>query len=183
METLGLVLPRPTLRTNDPRTKDSHESIVFRDVLLRYVDEQKLKRRNFDSDSLVNELQAAARISMASVDAPNPILLLKLPIAALLIAELAAAFDLHVIVIQRSMVEIERSRIRRGWSQSFGRSGAERLYRELHTSLSLAQLSYMTIDYSRLVQDPISVIERLVSYYDLASLRHNIRRAAACVRR
>ncbi len=180
LASLGLRLLQPTFMTNDPKTPDSFESEAFRNLVLQHVCESTLSFYCEDRSALVSRLKAfAARVrghefSRWHDEVPKR-LVLKLPAACLCLEELHAAFeDLRIIVVRRSLEQIEASRRRRSWPEFTGKRGALKIYESIGESTHRLKLSCFLIDYLELIAEPRRVLSSLMDHYQLDGLRGSI---------
>ena len=183
---LGLTLDAPTFATNDPETPNSLELVEFRSIVLKYVDEEHLKRP-FAMEQLSSQLKRLA-IDMDNEkywhwpkDRPRRVLL-KLPVAAICLRQMARAFDLSVVTMQRPLAEIEACRQRRGWNSSFGKAGAKIIYGHLYACLAELNLSHISIAYHDLVDRPHETLLKVMHFLDLTELKGSLGNAVRTIR-
>ena len=184
---LGLAVIRPTFVTNDERTADSFETVAFRNLVLKHVDESRLAWRSSPADLHQDMLAFAREIETASVREPESEsarrLVLKLPLAAFCIPQMADVFDLKVVVVHRPLEDIEQSRRRRGWSESYGQAGAKVIYARLYDGLRECGISFLAVAFDELQRDPQGTLRKVISHLDIGDLAANLPIAVTSIRR
>lgn len=171
----------PYLRTNDPRTGNSFESLAFRAMIGELIDENTLSMR-------VDWAAAQARITAfreqleASIGDAGPPLFLKYPLATVLIPEICAAFDARLVCVLRPLAEIEATRERRGWAAQFGAVGARVLYPRMLEALVETRTPMLMLRYADVLEQPAEQAGQLARFCGLPADAASIARAAAAVR-
>ena len=179
---LGAYTCPPTIRTNDPRTPDSQESKVFRDALASLVDEFTLKQRTDDQaafrrwfpDWLAEQKQQAADAACSHV-------ILKHPLSAFFIGDLAELADPTFVVVTRPFEAIEHTRQRRKWHPGYGQAGAKVIYQTIFTKVTNADIDVLSISFDRFRADP-TMGERLHAWVGMDPPAHTVEAALAWVR-
>jgi hypothetical protein len=183
LKALGIQAPGPYFMTNDPRTPTSLEMTSFRDLTRSLIDEATLSRRaNPDQiRKAINDFsQELAQTHPLQTDKP---LLLKLPIAALMLDEISQAFRTKLVVCLRNLESIEASRIRRGWPTSMGRPGAEILYGAIFTHIiNHANTKAHLIHYEKAINSPEREARLLASFCRLEPTMSQLDQAVAAIR-
>lgn len=132
INTLGVHAKGPFYRTGDQRTPDSFEMSTFNALVRELVDETTLQRK--ESVSTVREklITFSNRFLYSDKDCNSAIQLLKTPACSALLHELDNVFSLRVLICLRDLESIEQSRLRRGWPEHLGKSGAIKIYDQIH---------------------------------------------------
>lgn len=185
LERIGVCGLPPYLMTNDPRTPDSHESLAFREIVQRYVDEATLSRLPCEPGAIEDDLrrlqERIGRGDFGPGIAAGGTIFLKCPTAALLISEICEVFDTHLIYVMRPLAEIEQSRRRRNWQPHFGAAGAEAIYR--HMEAARHDRPTVRIEYAALLADPAKHVSDLARFIGVRPSPAALRDAAAFVTR
>jgi hypothetical protein len=169
----------PFFRTNDEKTKNTYESILFRNILLDLASEKELKKikdKNY-IESKLNNLKVLINEHDLFVKDSEKILFLKHPLACLFILELASIFDIHLIYVLRPMRNIEKTRIRRKWKPEFGLKGAQIIYSHMFNILINHNLPTLMIKYDNLLKNPSSVIKQLIKFTSSSPSEKSIQQA------
>lgn len=179
---LGTDFLPPYFETNDPRTRNSFESLRFRALVHRFLNERD---PNVFSRSPPPQFQAVLRKFRAELESQggSRLIGLKMPLACLCIAPLAAVFQPYFVVVHRPLDEIEASRRRRGWPAVYGAQGAQRLYSRIFSDLATARRSYLAVAYEELVAAPARIIEQVAGCCSLTATPAELAAAAAMVKR
>lgn len=122
---LGAYTCPPHMRTNDPRTPDPHEPRALRDQLVSYIHEPTLKPQVEDLSGFRAwfEPWLAEQKAQAAASGYTHVVL-KHPLAAFFIEDLAEVGQPTFLVMSRRFEAIEQSRQRRGWGAVYGKAGA-----------------------------------------------------------
>lgn len=178
---LGVQAPGPFFQTFDPRTPNSFEMLGFRQLVLQLVDEPSQQRR-------ASPAQIATALSLfrqhlersGLVDTSRP-LLLKLPLAAMLLPELSEIFELRLPICLRSLEAIEATRQRRGWPAHFGQAGAQRLYGLLFSHVVNSSTPAHLVRFDALRSQPTSTLATLAAFCQLSPSDDQLLAAAASI--
>lgn len=152
LDKLGLKGLPPYFKTNDERTKNSFESLEFRNVIDQLASEETLKLK-VDRSIALKVLQAfRKKLEDAGMGGENqevPVFL-KYPLSALLISQIARVFDTRLIYVLRPLKAIEATRVRRGWATNLGAAGAQVIYSKMFQVLVDNGIPTMVIRYPEL---------------------------------
>jgi len=188
LDRLGVQTMGPFLVSNDPRTENTFELLPFRRIVLAHVDEPTLAFRDSYPDGFVAALETF-RDHLQGLDwpqqpgVPERVFALKMPLASLCLPALRRVFDMRLVVVHRSLKDIEASRLRRHWPALFGEQGARQIYDRLFDDILACGQSCLGISYTDFVAEPRQALERIVGFCGLEYLRPNLEQACAFVRR
>lgn len=163
IERLGAFTCPPHVRTNDPRTPDSYESLEFRNQCANTVDEGTFSdlgdRKAFKTwlQGWIRKKSAEAALSGCSHIA------IKHPLSAFLVSEIHEACNPKWIVVTRPFDKIEGTRLRRKWHPYYGAQGANKVYSSIFSSLIKIEASYLTISFTDFLSGSI-VRQQLIAY-------------------
>src|SRR5690606_11321890 len=168
---IGLWAPGPYLRLKDVRTENTFEMIAFRELLMKFVSEKSLVRQ-MESDDIVKMLvefrDKTLKESHSRIGNGKQVpLLLKHPLAALLLPEIQKVFDLRIVGVLRTLEDIEKTRSRRNWHPMAGKQGGEKIYTELFNHIVHNDVPFIVIRYSDVIKKPESVLNQLASFCSL----------------
>jgi hypothetical protein len=184
LDQLGLSGIGPFFRTNDERTKNSFESLAFREVIDQLASDQTLDL-TVDRPAAVEALQAfRARLEAAAVggEGPERPIFLKYPLSALLIPQIAAVFETRLIYVLRPFKDIEATRVRRGWMPNMGAAGAQVLYSRMFQVLVDLPIPTMVVRYPELLAARQRHAQKLAAFCGLPPDQERIAAAAHSVR-
>ena len=155
---LGTDTIEPYYTTSDPRTRNSYESLPFLKIVQRYASERTLKRK-VPSERIVAALSdfhdRIARGEFGRRERRNPApIFLKCPVSALLLPEICAVFDTQLVYVNRPLEDIEKTRMRRMWSEQYGRAGAELIYRVMDSFKQWFPKPILLVEYEDLLAFP-----------------------------
>lgn len=163
---LGLNGLGPFFQTNDERTKNSYESIAFRDMVMSVASEQTV--------SLTVEREAALAAVTAFRDrvvrgefgefSDDHPLFLKYPLSALLLREICQVFSTRLVYVLRPLREIEATRQRRNWSENLGAKGAGRIYSTMFDVLINHGVPTLVLRYPELLAKPEFYARQLAAF-------------------
>jgi hypothetical protein len=171
----------PYLRTNDPRTENSFESLAFRAMIGELIDENTLSMRVDWAAAQARVTAFREELEAAVGDAGAP-LFLKYPLATVLIPEICAAFEARLVCVLRPLAEIEATRERRGWGAQFGAVGARVLYPRMLEALVETRTPMLMLRYADVLEQPAAQAGELAQFCGLPADTASIARAAAAVR-
>ena len=185
---LGVISFGPYFESNDPRTRNTYEFLPFREVVRRHVCVRTLCRGNSAAEEVEHDFRALrGRIEEQEFGPYKPNasvpILFKSPPSAFLLREICRVFDLRLIVVRRSLEQIEKSRLRRGWEPQFGKLGAETIYRHISDATASCALPLIAINYDDVLSSPMSVAQRLAEFSQIGPTPDQIETAARFVRR
>lgn len=177
----GAQVPSPFFQTNDLKTRDSHEMQLFRSTVLDHVNESTLKRTTSSQDALKSLANFSCIIAASKELDSGQAIVLKLPVAALLLPEICRIFDTKLIVCMRPLNNIENSRLRRQWPSQYGKAGAELIYSVLFSYIIDANVDVSLVRYGDMVANPSKCIARLVEYCGLDPTASQLEKAYSTI--
>ena len=184
---LGLDGLQPYFRTSDEKTRNSYESIPFRELIASLASEESaaltaapvtVAARLRDFRSAI----AAGEFGPRVLGAGKPIFL-KYPLSAALIPPICATFNTRLVYVLRPMKEIEATRVRRGWPAHQGAAGAQRIYSHMFGALVEQRVPTMIVRYPELVERPAEIARDLLRFAGLDAVPEVIEKAAAFIRK
>jgi hypothetical protein len=187
IECLGAIGFGPYFFTRDPRTRNSYEFLPFSELVGQFISLAPLsvigdKLAQLESDLI----QFRRRIEAQEFGAYDPTgdipIFLKCPSASLIVPEICEVFETKIVLVVRTLEEIEQTRVRREWPEVFGRAGAEVVYKELSRILRTGDYPYMTIEYGEFLMSPSHFADRLAQFGGLRPAAEAVRRAVLFVR-
>jgi hypothetical protein len=188
LERLGAVGFGPYFQTNDPHTGNAYELIPFRDLIRRFVSEAALALLEGGAEDVEAALrwfrgriesQALGPYDLAS---GRPIFL-KYPPSVLVLPQICSVFDTKLITVERSLAQIERTRLRRKWAAHYGEQGAELIYRRLAEAVEAGLSPHLRVKYDELLRSPAYVARRLAQFAGLSASRDAVEGAATFIKR
>jgi len=154
LERAGAYSPRPHQTTNDPKTPDSHEPKALRDALVERIDERTLQHRSHEGpvfrDWLAEWIGQQRALAGA---AGHSHVVIKHPLLALSVADVAAVCQPRFVAVTRELVHIEATRRRRRWLPVYGRQGARALYNAIFGVCLEHTVSAMVCHYAQFRRD------------------------------
>ena len=183
---LGVTTFGPFLMTNDPNTPNSYEWLPFRELMLRHTHPPSVSRIT-DSSLLISDLRRFRdEVDQGKFgDWPSEksnTLLLKMPIASICLPEIVEVMNPFVVVVQRPLNEIEKTRNRRGWHEFYGMKGAGIIYSKVFRDLIQLKKSFIAVSYNDLICDTRSVLQSIIDFCGLQHLQMHLDAACATVR-
>lgn len=185
LEKLGLKGLAPYFQTNDARTKNSYESMAFRESVGRVASEQSVSLKVDRKAAAVEMLAFRDRVMKGDygfVD-PNQTLFLKYPLSGLLIPEICQVFQTRLVYVLRPLKEIEATRSRRGWGANFGEEGAKRIYSIMFDIQVNMPVPTLVLRYPELIARPAPYTRQLAAFCGLDPDNAPIEAAADFIRR
>jgi predicted O-linked N-acetylglucosamine transferase (SPINDLY family) len=181
---LGLDGLPPYFQTRDERTKNSYESIAFRNLVMDLANEDSvaLKVAPAAAAARVREFHAALAAGKSGIGAGAPIFL-KYPLSAALIPHICGVINTRLVYVLRPLREIEATRVRRGWAEHQGSAGAQRIYSYMFGALVEQRIPTMMIRYPELVERPLEITRDLVRFTGLDATPETIAKAAGFIRK
>lgn len=171
----------PYLRTNDPRTENSFESLAFRAMIGELIDENTLRMR-VDWPAAQARITAFRKQVEATIGDADVPLFLKYPLSAVLIPEICTAFATRLVCVLRPLAAIESTRERRGWAPQFGATGARVLYPRMFEALVETRTPMLMLRYADILEQPAAQAEQLARFCGLPADTGRIAGAASVVR-
>jgi hypothetical protein len=186
LDQLGLNGLGPYFRTNDERTKNSFESLAFREVIDQLASDQTLAlkvERKAAAQVLRNfRAQLEAQTPDAAAGKPEMRVFLKYPLSALLIPQICRVFDTRLIYVLRPLKDIEATRQRRKWAANFGAAGAQVLYSQMFQVLLDLSIPTMIVRYPELLAAPLPHARQLAAFCGIKADEKQIEAAAQFIR-
>lgn len=180
---LGVTGIQPYFRTNDERTKNSYESIAFRNAMLQIAsqDDLKMKVTRKEAFEILKDFRDRIAEKMGTEDTQTNIFL-KYPLSALVIPEICQLFRTKMIYVLRPLKDIENTKARRGWGDSLGAKGAKVIYSYMFDAMVNFPFPTTTIRYPHLLSHPESHAKILAAYCGVDD-PELIKKATAVVRK
>ena len=163
----GLQAPGPHVRINDPRTPETTEMLAFQQVLRELASEQTLTMQTSREEAFIRLKRFRDQHLSGMAQPAQPPLMLKHALAALFLPELANLFDLRVVGVLRPHVQIEQTRLRRGWHAGLGRQGAEGIYQALFGYLCESRTPFHLVRFQDLQEKPGQTLRELYGFCGL----------------
>ncbi len=162
---LGCHTCPPHLKTNDPRTPNAYEPVSLRDIIISDFDESNMRFRGLDRTSMPSILKIWLAGEKAQTERPVAV---KLPLLCFYVPELVAVWNPVFILVQRSLEDIEKSRLRRNWPPYLGAAGAKVAYKTVLNALEVLEQDYLTVTYSDLTKKSEQAIGRIIDWTGLS---------------
>lgn len=184
LDQLGLNGLAPYFQTNDERTKNSFESLAFREVIDRLASEQTLELK-VDRPAAVPALEEFREKLVADgAEGENQApIFLKYPLSALLIPQIAKVFETRLVYVLRPMQDIEATRKRRGWTPNLGAAGAQALYSKMFQVLVDLPIPTLIVRYPELLATRRRHAQQLAAFCGIKADKERITAAAQSVRK
>lgn len=149
VQKLGAYSCPPHWMTNDPRTRDSYESLELRYILTKCIDEVSFNPTTPDYAEVFKDFmrgwfpakQAEAKASGARA------LVLKHPLTAFFLNEIDEICNPKYLLVTRGFQDIETTRMRRGWHPTLGQQGAKVIYNVICGTLMQSEKSFYAISF------------------------------------
>jgi hypothetical protein len=188
LDALGLDGCGPYFRTNDERTRNSFESLAFREVIDGLASDQTLKptapAKAAVAALTVFRAQLEAARGGAEAAAKAAPMFLKYPLSALLIPQICRVFDTRLVYVLRPVKDIEATRERRKWGEQFGAKGAQVIYSRMFQVLVEMPFPTLVLRYPELRANPLPHTKQLAAYSGLKKITtERLEAAASFVRR
>lgn len=162
---LGCHTCPPHVKTNDPRTPNAFEPISLRNIIMSEFDEVSMQFTRMDRTSMPSILKAWLVNEKARTNWPVAI---KLPHLCFYIPEIVAMWNPVFILIERSLEDIENSRLRRNWPTHLGAAGARVAYKTAQHALKILEQEALNITYTELTKDSERTIDHIIAWTGLA---------------
>ena len=132
---LGCIGLTPYFITNDPKTGNSYESIIFRKLLLSLANERTFSVQK-EKDVVLMEFKKFQDflrnlVLKSEIDFGRKPIVLKHTLSCLFLEEIDKVFDAQFIFVRRSIDEVEAGRRRRKWPSFLGAEGARKAFSEM----------------------------------------------------
>lgn len=172
--------------TNDPHTLNSYEFIPFMDIVLQYADQPDISLKPFAPGAVQSSLrglqQRIERQEFGPYDIRRPRrILLKYPLAALLIPQICEVFETKLVYVVRPLDQIEQTRLRRRWPSYFGAAGAAVIYQHMANIQKIEAYPTMTLTYAELLASPMDHARRLARFVGLKPTLAQMKEAASFI--
>lgn len=156
----------PHLITNDSKTPDAYEPLYYRDALTRLVDESTLQTTGqpFEFKAFLISWMVEQKHAAGNCGATH--IVLKHPLQAFVLEELARLPKVRFVVVHRPFEEIEKTRCRRYWPPSYGANGAKEIYNTIYSGLQELELDYLSVPYAKF-REQRTLRNTLLNYVDL----------------
>lgn len=152
----------PHINTNDVRTPNSYESKFFRNLVASVTDEFTLKNIGSADQFKSNFKTWIVKQVKKANELKKEIIVLKHPLSSFLLEEIDSAFlDIKYVVVTRKFEEIEKSRVRRGWSSNYGWEGANKIYNNAYTFLHENEKRFFVVPYKNFLHSAESRVDLL----------------------
>lgn len=181
---LGLLTPGPFVKVNDPLTPDTYEMEGFRKLMLELCCELTLakKRNPSHTQTLLHSFFGNLKKSLSRNADPYDYVVLKHPLSIMYLGDLRALLDTRIIAVFRSLKEIESTRLRRGWHESFGQRGAKKLYDIMAEEISVNSLNVHIVFYENIKKNPNLEIDKIIEFLGVEVSEECRARARASIR-
>ena len=184
----------PYFETNDPRTKNSFESLAFREVIQKHLNEKdknlfssKKEGLNHSTGIMTFPIDAGALTILlekslfsfresVSKKSNKSRIGLKMPLASLCVPELTKALEPYFVVVHRPFEDIEKSRLRRGWSALYGAQGALQVYSKMFSDLIANRQDFLSVSYPKLTENPEGELQLMLDFLKISRSNINIRK-------
>lgn len=177
---LGCHTCPPHFKTNDPRTPNAYEPISLKRIILRDFDERNQQFTGMDRTSVPSILKAWLISEQARSDKPVAV---KAPHLCFYVPEIVAVWNPLFILVERSLDDIEKSRLRRRWPSYLGAEGARVAYRTARHALKVLEQEFLTVSYTELTRDSEGTMERIIAWTGLSPAEEARARAVESVSR
>jgi hypothetical protein len=165
---LGADALPPFWEVDDPETPCTWESRAWRDLLRDLIDEATLAPKPENREVAIAKLRGFAERARSSA---RPPIVLKHPLAALLLDAIDAAFAPKFLLVFRPLDDVEDSRKRRGWSARLGAQAAQTLYGRMMSFFLSGQGDTMVLRYPDLIVRPEPTIAAIATFCGLNASR------------
>lgn len=173
LDALGMEGCGPYFRTNDQRTRNSFESLAFREAVDSVASDQTLALTVPPKDVMARlealKVKLQAQRAANGTD-PGASIFLKYPLSALVIPQICRVFNTRLIYVLRPSTDIEATRVRRQWSENFGARGAQVLYSRMFNILLERAIPTMIMRYPELLRAPLPHARQLAAFAGLKSV-------------
>jgi hypothetical protein len=183
LQRLGAAGLEPYQYTFDARTRNSYESMAFRNVITRLADEKNVRIRDgadLIADAELRKFRDRFMIGAGVARARRPIFL-KHPLSALLLPQICKLFDTRLVYVVRPIADIEATRVRRKWGPQLGAEGAKIIYPHMFQTFVEYAFPTLIIRYTELLAYPEQHARTLSEFAGLTASEATIRDAAGFV--
>jgi hypothetical protein len=168
---LGVRGAPPYFQTFDPRTENSYESLVFRQVVQSLVSEEALTLLPGMDEGRRREVLRSFRQQLEASSGAGDWMFLKYPLSALIIPDICREFETRLIYVIRPPADIEATRVRRGWPPRFGAKGAEVIYSSMFRAFIDHDFPTLFVRFSDLSQHRDTVAREIIRFADMTDER------------
>jgi hypothetical protein len=187
LEKLGVLGIPPYFRTNDERTKNSYESILFRDCVDKLVSDKTLsvtaKPEEISNQVKLFKEQIIEKYASQESQSKEITFFLKYPLSAFLINEFTSQFNTKLIYVLRPFSSIEKTRLRRSWTKQFGQEGAQVIYSRMFSVMINRLYPTMIIRYDEMIRNPAIAAKKLSEFAGINSNEEQINDALNFIRK
>ena len=178
---LGIQIPGPHFRINDPQTPNSYETLTFNRLIHSCVNEQDLSRKAPPKEVISRLTQFSERMNTKE---GGDMIALKTPASSVIINELAETFELSLIICLRDYSDIESSRARRGWPAHFGSEGAKKIYAQINEFIARTNTPFLFVRYSDLTSQATirKTVNEIIRFLNIHPSNESIDNAIASIR-
>jgi hypothetical protein len=163
----GFFAPEPYHTVPDPLTPKTFETDAFRLALAPFISESDLIKTHKSND-IIESLNLFQNVFLLSKnkDLPKekPFFLLKHPTSIFFLDELFLVFDVHLVCINRSLIDIENTRIRRNWPSCYGKEGASVIYDKFFNYVKDNNKIFLSLSYESLLSKPESILVEVAKF-------------------
>ena len=183
---LGCIGIEPLWQIDDPKTPNTYESRIFREIILRVTSEINLRLKEDMAATVNSELiNMKEQICKAIFgNAPNrliPPIMMKHPMSAFMMRQIYEVLGAKFVFVHRDTADIEKTRVRRNWPRFMGAEGAEMIYSSLSSARNFNGIKIADVNYNDLIFSPKDLTNRLVDFCGLESVKANVQQALAFI--
>jgi hypothetical protein len=188
LDALGVPVPGPFDRNDDPRTPCTYESIAFTRALRRGIHEDSVEPLPDYPGLMLGEMRdlmielERGRLVHWKPGEPQRAAF-KRPMAGVCLRELIPIFNPTVLFIHRPSKDVETTRLRRHWPSALGAERPPSILAGTLEALIDSGWPFLGVSYQELVRDPPRAIRRVIAHAELGDLEKNLERAVATIRR
>lgn len=149
IQRLGAYSCPPHWLLNDPRTPDTYESVEFREILIKCINEHSFTPSIPEHTKVFKDFIRAwfpAKQAEAKAIGVQAIVL-KNPLAAFFLNEINEICSPKYLLVTRGLKDIENTRFRRRWVPTYGQQGAKVIYSVIFDTLIKIEKSFHAISY------------------------------------
>ena len=179
---LGIPAPGPYVYCNDPRTPLTYELESFREVIIQSAPDEALgliqkpdvviEKLSYFRDIVLPNILEADGIST------NSPILLKHPSSAFMLDEFFQVFNTAKMIVSiRPLEDIEATRLRRKWFNTYGSLGAQAIYGRIFTHIIKADTPCHLVKYNELLSQPLSLVDPLSKFIGINPSKQQIQQA------
>lgn len=188
LDSIGVPTLGPYFQSSDPRTRNTFELASFRNLIHKYVDETSVKYKDNYADEFIPALKNF-RLDLENSIKPDlennneKVIALKMPLASICLPEICKVFDTKIIVVHRTMEEIEATNQRRNWLTLHGAVGAQLIYGQVFNHLIQNKISFLGISFQDFLINTNELMKRMTEFCGIEYLQRNMKNAEAFVKK